>query len=91
MSGKQGQQIIHCPKCGENKVSMMPIALIIFLSGGCFVWIPILGWIVAPILFLIAIIMWVIPTGKVFMRCESCKHGFSVPKSEYKQYKEAIK
>lgn len=86
-----GQEIIKCKKCGSNRITGIPVIAILFLSAGCFVWIPVIGWIGAPILLLAAIVLMVLPTGKRFVRCEDCKHSFDVDKSKYKEFKEAIK
>ena len=66
----------------------MPIVLIMGASGGCMIWVPVIGWIAAPILFLIALIM-MFAKGK-FMKCNECKHVFNVEKATYKEYKEHL-
>lgn len=86
----QGQNIIHCEKCGSNKVTKLPMFLILFASAGCMVWIPVIGWILAPLLFLAAIVWAVLPKGKVLMRCEECKHVTAVEKPKYKEFKEYL-
>ena len=47
-----------------------------------------IGWIAAPILFLIALIM-MFAKGN-FMKCNECKHVFNVDKATYKEYKEHL-
>lgn len=82
----EGQEIIKCPNCGSNKVQVLPWKTAIFATAGCFAWIPVIGWIVSPILLLIWFISLFI-TGKKSMRCQECKHNFKVKKSTYKRYK----
>lgn len=86
----KGQQVITCPKCGENKVKQTPVALIILLTGGCLVWIPVIGWIFGAGFILAGIILFFIPVLKAF-QCMQCRHGWFVSKKKYKEYKEAIK
>ncbi|WP_370225243.1 hypothetical protein [Cytobacillus sp.] len=87
----KGQEVIHCKKCGSNRITRVPVILILFLSGSCFLWIPIIGWIAAPILFLLALLMAFLPSGKRIVKCEDCKHSFPVDNKVYKEFKEAIK
>lgn len=56
-----------------------------FALGGCFLWIPIFGWILVPFFFLFAIFSWIsalIPSGKISFKCQSCKQWFRVSKSK---------
>ncbi|WP_411955111.1 hypothetical protein ACKXGF_04945 [Alkalibacillus sp. S2W] len=86
----EGQNIITCNKCGSNKVDRLPLALTFLVIGACIVWIPVLGWFLAPILFLIALIIPIMFYKKVFMKCKDCKHIFDVKKDVYKEYKEFL-
>ena len=84
MTEQRGQQIIVCKKCGSNKVNRVHVAIALFLSAGCFMWIPILGWICAPICLLLGLITMF---GRIVFKCEECKHNFAVNKNMYKEYK----
>ena len=53
--------------------------------GGCMIWIPVIGWILAPLFFVAAVVFWVIallPSGKVSFQCTSCKQWFTVAKTD---------
>lgn len=82
----EGQNIIVCPQCGSNKVQVMPVKMALFASAGCLMWIPIIGWIAAPFVFLAWLISLFI-RGKKSMKCNECKHGFTVKTETYKKYK----
>lgn len=84
----KGQDIIVCKKCGSNKVNKVPLGLQLFATAGCLMWIPIIGWVLAPIVFLISLLT---PFGKIVFKCEECKHQFPVDKETYKQYKEYLR
>lgn len=87
----EGQQIITCPKCGGNKMSPVPLWLVFLISGSCLLWIPIVGWVLAPIFLIAAAVMPLLPKGGIFIRCNDCKHTFPVKKDKYKEYKEYTK
>ena len=58
------------------------------MMAGCLIWIPIIGWVMAPICFVMAVVFWIlalIPSGKVTFQCGSCKQWFTIPKSELKK------
>jgi uncharacterized membrane protein len=55
------------------------------VMGSCMLWIPIVGWILAPLFFLVALGLWIssaFPSAKVTFQCQSCKQWFKVPKTE---------
>ena len=61
------------------------MGFISFATGGCLLWIPIIGWVMAPILFLLALFFWIsalVPSGRVSFQCQACKQWFTVKKSE---------
>lgn len=48
-------------------------------------WIPILGWILAPFLLVLAVgagLSALVPSGKAAFQCRNCKSWFAVPKKE---------
>jgi len=47
-------------------------------------WIPIVGWVLAPLLFLAALVAWasaILPRGQHAYQCQDCKKWFRVPKT----------
>ena len=60
------------------------MGFVAFFTGGCLLWIPIIGWILAPFMLLAAVVLWVmslLPSGSVPFQCQACKQWFRVPKS----------
>jgi hypothetical protein len=48
-------------------------------------WIPVIGWVMAPLFFLAALGLWIfalIPSGRISFQCQDCKKWFAVKKSE---------
>lgn len=48
-------------------------------------WIPVVGWVLAPIAFILALFFWLsalIPSGRISFQCQACKQWFTVRKSE---------
>ncbi|MEX1258047.1 MAG: hypothetical protein WEG36_10560, partial [Gemmatimonadota bacterium] len=77
-----------CPHCGSastNRMGPGVMGLSLFVGGSCMMWIPIIGWVIAPILFIMALIVWVgalIPSGKVAFHCQGCRKWFRVAKND---------
>lgn len=92
----QDQQVVTYPepfeeppgKCGSAKTQKMGRGLMGFISfatGSCMLWIPVIGWVLAPILFVVAVVLWIsalLPSSKISFRCQSCKEWFTVPREE---------
>tara|TARA_Y100000310_G_C20239983_1_gene604180 strand:- start:82 stop:453 length:372 start_codon:yes stop_codon:yes gene_type:complete len=82
------QEWMPCKKCGSVNVNKMGpglLGFIMFMMGSCCVWIPVIGWILAPVFFVVAIWFWIsalLPSGQVMFQCKDCKSFFRVPKSE---------
>ena len=80
-----------CPKCGSAKTQKMGPGLMGFASlvmGSCMLWIPVIGWVLAPIFFLVAVALWIsaaLPSSKVLFHCQSCKQWFRILKSDLAQ------
>lgn len=54
----------------------LPVAL--FLTGGCLAWIPVLGWVLAPVLMVVGAVWGIaaVVTGSARLKrlkCTSCK------------------
>jgi len=55
--------------------------------AGCLLWIPILGWVLAPVVFLALLAgffcIWaLVPKGRISFQCQACKRWFAVAKSD---------
>lgn len=79
---------MNCPACGATNAKKAPgpgqlgCSLIVFAS--LIIWIPILGWILAPIMVLVGIIGIAVaffapksPTAT--FTCSACQHSFEAP------------
>ena len=77
-----------CKKCNGDvvykKYGRFTYTLAYFFAGGCMMWIPILGWIGAPLCFLLALVMLVAPT-QYFARCPRCGEVVTITKKEYEE------
>ena len=77
-----------CPHCGSSNTQKFGPGLIGFGSfcmGGCMLWIPVIGWVLAPLCFLLTLFFWIIaiiPTGSSSFHCQTCKKWFSIPKNQ---------
>ena len=98
MNEVKNKSYIECPKCGKQaKITSVSstcytIGVASLLAGGCLLWIPVLGWICAPLAFLIGIVFIVLGiisslTAGVIVECENCKTKYTLTKEEYKKYK----
>lgn len=84
----KGQDIIRCTKCDSNKVQVVPMKVALFLTGGCLIWVPVIGWIAAPIAWIVMFVL-MFTKGHLF-RCAECKHAWNVDKGTYKEYKNKL-
>ena len=79
---------VPCTKCGSTETKKIGPGLMGFISlimGSCLLWIPIIGWVLAPFFLLAAVFLWVsalFPSGKISFQCQSCKGWFTVKRSE---------
>lgn len=98
MNEVKNKSYIECPKCGKQaKITSVSstcytIGVASLLAGGCLLWIPVLGWICAPLAFLIGIVFIVLGiisslTAGAIVECENCKTKYTLTKEEYKKYK----
>lgn len=78
----------RCKKCNGDvvycKMGRGSYSFIFFLIGGCMMWIPIIGWIGAPICFILAILMLLVPTH-YFVKCVRCGEVVNITKEEYEE------
>jgi hypothetical protein len=98
MNEVKNKSYIECPKCGKQakitsaSSTCYTIGVASLLAGGCLLWIPVLGWICAPLAFLIGIVFIVLGiisslTAGAIVECENCKTEYTLTKEEYKKYK----
>lgn len=79
---------VPCPKCGSAKTQKIGPGLMgcgSFVAGSCLLWIPVVGWVLAPIFFVLAVILWIfgiLPSGRISFQCKDCKQWFTVKKEE---------
>ena len=77
-----------CRKCNGDmeycKMGRGSYTFIFLLIGGCMMWTPIIGWIGAPICFILAILMLLVPTH-YFARCVRCGEVVNITKEEYEK------
>lgn len=74
-----------CPNCGSlavQRTGMFGLGIILFLVTGCLMWIPIIGWIGAPITLIgsIGCIIMAPFNKNVGCKCKSCKYAWSEKK-----------
>ena len=77
-----------CKKCNGDvvykKYGRFTYTLAYFFAGGCMMWIPILGWIGAPICFIIALLYLVCPV-RYYTVCKDCGAIEMLTKEEYEE------
>lgn len=78
----------ECPKCGgwvEPEEGPAAAAFKLFLMGLCLVWIPVIGWVMGPILILfggLGCLAVIVPQGSFDFKCKSCKKKWRLKKAE---------
>ena len=94
----KNKNIVSCPKCEQEAImttvsaQIASFAIICLLSFGVSVWIPIVGWVCAPILFLMGIKLLIVSLivkiqGSATIVCKKCNSKFKITKEEYKKMK----
>lgn len=88
---------VACGECGSrntvvNSVSIAftKLATLFLLSAGVLIWIPVVGWVSAPVAVLLSGVCYLIAligmfTNKYAIVCNDCKSQFTVDKKEYKE------
>lgn len=87
----------ECPKCGQQALitttssGLIGLGVITLLARGCLIWIPVLGWVCAPVAFILGfafIVLGIISAiiGGAKIECEHCKSKYKLTKSEYKDF-----
>lgn len=78
--GVSGPTNVPCKKCGSGDTkpaSLGKVALGSFIGGSCMIWIPVVGWIMAPILFLVAVVVGLValvPGTRRLYYCGKCSN-----------------
>ncbi len=79
---------VPCPKCGSantRRIGPGAMGCGSLVAGSCLLWIPVIGWVLAPFFLLAAVVLWVmaaLPSGKVSFQCQSCKQWFVLSKAQ---------
>ena len=77
-----------CKKCnGEvvyKKHGRFFYTTIFSLAGGCMMWIPFIGWLAAPLCFILALVMLACPVH-YFVQCVRCGEVVNITKEEYEE------
>ena len=77
-----------CKKCNgavvDKKHGNFTYSLAFFLAGGCMMWIPFIGWLAAPICFILALVMLFCPPH-YFVKCKDCGEVVNITKEEYEE------
>lgn len=88
---------IECPECksmntvaSSFSTNSLSIFIICVLGFSVSLWIPILGWICAPILLIMAFVALVSAILGIFTKqytfmCNDCKSKYKIDKSEYNE------
>ena len=80
-----------CKKCGGemiyDKHKRGYYTIMFLLGGACMMWIPFIGWLAAPLCFILAIVMLACP-AHYFVQCKDCGAVVNITK---KEYEEAVK
>lgn len=84
-----GQQLIICPNCGENKVKKSNVYFQHFALLVLCIVIPIIGWVLIPSVIFSAIRIPYKKNRKI--DCTACKTTFLVPNELFKQYDNYLK
>ncbi|SFI95286.1 hypothetical protein SAMN02910355_0285 [Terrisporobacter glycolicus] len=88
---------IECPKCGRQATvgtassGFVGMGIVTLLAGGCLIWIPVLGWVCAPVAFLLGfifIILGIIAAiiGGATIECKHCNSKYKLTKEEYRNH-----
>ena len=75
----------HCKSIKTQRIGAGVVGFACLLAGSCLIWIPIIGWVLAPVLFLLGVVIWLmalIPKGAYTYRCSECNKWFTVKKTD---------
>lgn len=95
---EKGQQVIRCKACGSNKIKLIGnlyllLGLILLASPFFLLWLPVIGWIMIPIVLIGGIILTIASlfSKKYRVKCNACNNSFNVSKNDYTKFKHFIK
>ena len=96
---KSKNNVVTCSECNSKELlvaskvkAFASSGLIMFIISSVCIWIPILGWIIAPFTFIINFISFVVSILNIFIEkeyvisCKECGATFKVNKREYNEY-----
>lgn len=68
-----------CPRCGSSRVERQSLFLIGLVGFGCSFWIPIVGWVLAPVFAVLAVIGLIraIVSRRPLYRCKECNNWWA--------------
>lgn len=82
---------MKCENCQSNKIKpSFRVWIVLLITAGCLVWIPILGWVGAPLLLLLVFPVYMAERGKRAVQCNECSNRFMVPKQEFRDWQSSI-
>lgn len=77
---------VVCPNCESIAVNVVnpygTLSVIMFLTAGVGMWIPVLGWMLVPVALLLGIVL-IVPAFASKQRnavCKTCNHTWKVEK-----------
>ena len=76
-----------CPRCGSTRTMRLRAEAFAggsLIGGSCLLWIPVIGWVLAPLFFFLALLFGLgalIPSGEAVIQCRSCMRFFRAPKN----------
>ena len=75
----------HCHSVKTNHIGKGAIGFVCLILAGCLIWIPVIGWVAAPILFVVGVVYCLgafFPSGSLSFHCKDCKQWFKVRKAD---------
>jgi hypothetical protein len=78
---------VVCPHCGKGtttRASFGQLGVVALIFGSCALWVPIVGWLVAPFAFVAMAILWLMALlpfrfTQRLRRCLSCRSLYFIP------------
>lgn len=69
-----------CPRCGAEGKRVGPLAWLgaTFVGAGCLMWVPVVGWVLIPILLVVGVIGAVVAGMREAYTCPGCRHRWVV-------------
>ena len=86
---------VDCPECksintiaSSFSANSITVFVILMLTSGCCFWVPILGWVMAPVFAFAAVVSLICSilgayTKTYTLTCKDCNSKYKIDKSEY--------